>query len=169
MPEMPKVIPVLEIDSPHFTVRLYENLLRIDLKGSFKNEIEEALENKPILKKTLGGILGIFVPLHVHLSDIDGVHMDETGKVKLTLPHHRNVVIPLEPKDAQILVEKLNTMIPAAKRRNWERIIKNRTRELRRKSKKRAPSAYVTMPWYYPTEQIDIIPKLNKKKKKRKK
>lgn len=166
---MPKVIPVLEIDSPHFTVRLYENLLRIDLKGSFKNDIEEALENKPILKKTLGGILGIFVPLHVHLSDIDGVHMDETGKVKLRLPLHRDIVIPLERKDAQILVEKLNKMIPAAKRRNWERIIKNRARELKRKSKKRGPSSYVTMPWYYPTEQVDIVKKLNLKKKKRKK
>ena len=34
---------VLEIDKPHFTVRLYENMLRIDLKESVKNEIEEAI------------------------------------------------------------------------------------------------------------------------------
>lgn len=162
---MPKAVPVLEIDNPHFTVRLYENLLKIDLKGSFKNEIEEALENKPILKKTLGGILRIFVPLHIHLSDIEYVHMDETGKVKLKLPLHRDIVIPLERKDAQNLVEKLNKMIPAAKRRNWERIIKNRARE----SKKRHPSAYATMPWYYPTEQVDIVNKLSPQKKKRKK
>jgi hypothetical protein len=47
---MPEVIPVLEVDRPHFTIRLYENLLKTDLKGSFKNEIEEALENKPVLK-----------------------------------------------------------------------------------------------------------------------
>ena len=33
---------ILEVDGPHFTVRLYENLLKIDLKGSLKNEIEEA-------------------------------------------------------------------------------------------------------------------------------
>jgi hypothetical protein len=162
---MAKAIPALEIDSPHFTVRLYENLLKIDLKGSFKNEIEEALENKPILKKTLDGILEIFVPLHIRLSDIDYAHMDETGKVKLRLPLHRDIVIPLERKDAQILVEKLNKMIPAAKRRNWERIIRKRAKE----SKKRGPSSYVTMPWYYPTEQVDIVNKLNLKKKKRKK
>ena len=58
---MPEAIAVLEVDNPHFTVRLYENLLKIDLKGSFKNEIEEALENKPILKETFGSVLGIFI------------------------------------------------------------------------------------------------------------
>jgi hypothetical protein len=61
----------LNVENPHFIVRLYENLLRIDLKGSFKNEVEEALENKPVLKETIGGLLGIFVPLHIRLSDID--------------------------------------------------------------------------------------------------
>jgi hypothetical protein len=166
---MPKAVPVLEIDNPHFIVRLYENLLKIDLKGTFKNEIEEALENKPILKKTLGGILGIFVPLHIHLSDIEYVHMDETGKVKLKLPLHRDIVIPLEPKDAQILTQKLDKMIPEAKRRNWERIIKNKTRHPKQKPKKKRPNSYTTMPWYFPTEQVDIVNKLNPKKKKRKK
>jgi hypothetical protein len=77
---MQNAMPVLKVENPHFIVRLYENLLRIDLKGSFKNEVEEALENKPILKETIGGILGIFVPLHIRLKDIDSVHTDETGK-----------------------------------------------------------------------------------------
>ena len=44
-------MPVLNVENPHFIIRLYENLLGIDLKGSFKNEVEEALENKLILKK----------------------------------------------------------------------------------------------------------------------
>ena len=73
---MPEAIPVLEVDRLHFTIRLYENLLKIDLKGSFKNEIEEALENKPVLKETIGSVLSVFVPLHIRLSDIDSVHMD---------------------------------------------------------------------------------------------
>ena len=54
---MPKTIIVLEVDDPHFTIRLSNNLLKIDLKGSFKNEIEEALENKPVLKKRSAGCL----------------------------------------------------------------------------------------------------------------
>ena len=109
---MPIANTVLEVEDPHFTIRLYENLLKIDLKGSFKNELEEALENKPVLKETIGRVLGIFVPLHIPISDIDSVHMDETGKIKVSLSHHRDIIIPLEHKeDAEKLVEKLNQLI----------------------------------------------------------
>lgn len=34
---------LIEIDKPHFTVRLYERSLIIDVKGTLKDEIEEAL------------------------------------------------------------------------------------------------------------------------------
>jgi len=168
---MPEAVAVLEIDKPHFTIRLYENLLKIDLKGSFKNEIEEALENKPILRKTIGGILGIFVPLHIRLSDIDSVHMDETGKLKIKLPLHRDIIIPLENNDAERLADKLNLLIPKAKKQEWERIIreKTRTRHLKRKSKKTRPSSYTTVPYYFPTEQVDIVSKLERKRKRSKK
>jgi len=115
---------ILEIDRPHFTVRLSESLLKIDLKGSVKNAIEEALENKPVLRETIGGILSIFAPLHIRLSDIESVHMDQTGKVKINLPHHRDTVILLEPKDAKRLVDKLNQLIPKEKKKELERIIK---------------------------------------------
>lgn len=76
---------VMEIDKPYFAVRLYEDVLQIDLKGSFKNEIEEALENKPFLRITIGSLLGIFVPLHIRLSHIDSARIVNEGKVKLTL------------------------------------------------------------------------------------
>ena len=103
---MPRTITVFKMENPHFTIKLYEDMLKIDLKGSLKNEIEEALENKPVLKETLGSILGIFVPLRIRISDIDSVHMDETGKIKVSLPRHRNIVIPLERKeDAEKLLE----------------------------------------------------------------
>jgi 50S ribosomal subunit-associated GTPase HflX len=140
---MPRAIKVLEVENPHFTIRLYEDLLKIDLKGSFKNEIEEALENKPVLKETIGRILGIFVPLHIRVSEIDSVHMDETGKITVSLPHHRNIVIPLERKEnAEKLVEKLDQLIP---------------------------SSYSTVPYYFPTEQADIVDKLKRNRKKQKK
>jgi hypothetical protein len=110
--KMPIANVVLEVEDPHFTIRLYENLLKIDLKGSFKNELEEALENKPILKETIGRVLGIFVPLHIPISDIDSVHMDETGKIKISLSHHRSIILPFENKqDAVTLMEKLNQLI----------------------------------------------------------
>jgi hypothetical protein len=115
---------VLRIDEPHFTVRVYENMLKIDLKGSLKNDIEETFENTPILEQTIGSILEMFIPLHVHLSEVDSVSMDEKGKVLIKLPRHRDVVIPLEPEDAKRLVDKLNELIPEAKEKELTRIMK---------------------------------------------
>lgn len=168
---MPKAIAILEVDNPHFTVRLFENLLRVDLKGSLRNEVQEALENKPILKETVGKILGIFAPLHIRLSDIDSVRVIQTGKIKIVLSHRRNIVIPLEPEDAERLSDKLNELIPKAKKEEWERIIRKRTLMRKRAREharvKRGPSSYTTMPWYFPTEQIDNVPKLKYKKKRK--
>jgi hypothetical protein len=169
---------ILEVDRPYFTVRLYENLLKIDLKGSLKNEIEEALENKPVLKETIGGILGIFVPLHIRLSDIDSVHVDEKGRLRIDLPHRRNILIPLERKDAERLADKLNELIPKAKEKELEGIIRKRTLTLQERARKHArkkhgrvrrvpPSSYVTMPWRFPTEQVDNVPYLQPRKRRK--
>ncbi len=169
---MPKTITVLEVDDPHFTIKLSNNLLKIDLRGSFKNEIEEALENKPVLKETIGRMLGVFVPLHIRVSDIDSVHMDETGKINVRLPHHRNIVIPLEHKeDAEKLLEKLNQLTSNAldvkiKENNAKRQAK---RKLKRKTRGVSPSSYGTVPYYFPTEQADIVGKIKRKRKKQQK
>jgi len=167
---MPKA-PVLEIDRPHFKVRLYENLLKIDLKGSFKNEIEEALENKPVLKETVGGILGIFVPLHIRLRDMRSVNVDETGKVRINLSLHRDIDIPLEREDGKRLADELNQLILKARHRNFEleRLRRKRARNLKRKSRTLGPSSYTTVPYYFPTEQTDIVNKLQSRKKRTKK
>lgn len=114
---------ILSINKQHFTVRLYENLLKIDLKGSVRSDIVEALENRQILRETIGEILGIFIPLHIHLSDVDSVHMDKTGKVEIGLPRHRNITIRLGIKEAKQLVDKLNQLIPEAKERELEHLI----------------------------------------------
>jgi len=166
---MPKAL-VLEIDRPHFTVRLYENLLRIDLKGSFKNEIEEALENKPVLKETVGGVLGIFVPLHIRLRDMRSVNVDETGKVRINLSLHRDIDIPLEREDGKRLADELNQLIIEARQRNFEleRLRRKRAKNLKRKSRKLGPSSYATMPYYFPTEQVDNVGKLRPRKRRKK-
>jgi hypothetical protein len=166
---MPRTIKVWEVENPHLTIRLYEDLLKIDLKGSFKNEIEEALENKPVLKETIGRILGIFVPLHIRIREIDSVQMDATGKIKVSLPHHQNIVIPLEHKEnAEKLVEKLNKLISNAKTAKIKEraTIRRAKRKLKRKSRGVSPSSYSTVPYYFPTEQADIVDKLNRKRKR---
>jgi hypothetical protein len=140
---LPEVFEVLEVKNPHFTIELSDDLLKIDLKGSFKNEVEEALEHEPVLKETVGRILGIFVPLHVLVSEIDSVHMDETGKITVNLPHHRKVVIPLEHKEnAEKLVEKLNQLISKARKekikvKRAEKKLKRKRAEAKRKENER--------------------------------
>jgi hypothetical protein len=115
---------VLEIDHPTFIIRVTNDLLRIDVKGNVKNEIEEALENAPGLRETIGSILSVFVPLHIRLSDIDSVKMEKTGEVKIALPHRRDANIPLRTEEAEKLVCKLNQLIPEAKQREMERIVR---------------------------------------------
>ena len=169
---MSRTIMVLEVEDTHFTIRLYEDLLKIELKGNFKNEIEEALENKPVLKETIGRVLGIFVPLHIPIGDIDSVHIDETGKIKVELSHHRSITIPLENKEnAKKLTEKLNELTSKAlDTKIKEDIAKKRAeRKLKRKSKGTSPSSYGTVPYYFPTEQVDIVDKFGRKRKKQKK
>jgi valyl-tRNA synthetase len=166
---VPKAATVFQVDNPHFTVRLYEDLLRIDLKGSLKSEIEEALENKPVLKETLGSILGIFVPLHIHVSEISSVRMNETGKIEVSLHHHRNIVIPIERKeDAEKLVEKLSQAISNVRTAKIKERLATRRAKKRPKKKSRGspPSSYGTVPYYFPTEQTDIVDKLNRRRKK---
>jgi hypothetical protein len=100
------------------------------LRGSFKSALEEALENKPFLKETVGRMLGVFVPLHIRVSDIDSVHMDETGKIKVSLLHHRDIVIPLERKeDAEKLFENLNQLVSRAETEKIKEIKASRRAE----------------------------------------
>jgi hypothetical protein len=162
---------VLKIENPHFTITLYGNFLKIDLKGSLKNEIEEALENKPVLKETLGHILGIFIPLHISVSEITSVSMEETRKIKISIRHHRDVVLPLERKeDAEILLEKLNQAVLYARTAKIKKRLTTRRAKKRPKKKSggSSPSSYGTVPYFFPTEQTDIVDKLNRKKIKRK-
>jgi hypothetical protein len=117
---------VLEINDPHFTLFLYENWLRIDLKGNTKNEIVDALENKPVLKQSIGNILEVFAPLHIHLHDVDSARLDSQGRVKLVLPHRRDITIPLAPDNAKRLMDTLNPLIVKEKEKEAQRLLQER-------------------------------------------
>lgn len=117
---------IMEIDKKSFSVMLYENMLKVEPKRNIVHQLEEALENKPILKDTLGEILHIFAPLHVRLSQIDKANADKKGNVRLIIPQHRDVTIPLTPDESKRLVDKLNKLIPREKEREIERYVSER-------------------------------------------
>jgi len=114
---------VMVIDKAHFVVKLHSNLLEVDLKEGVRKHIEDFVEANPALRETLGTLFQFAIPLDVPLKDIQSVKLDDKGRVKVIIPHRRDLTIPLEREDAQKLIDKLNELIPIEKEREVERIM----------------------------------------------
>jgi len=108
---------VMVIKKPHFTVKLHNDLLEVDLKEGLKKELEDVLEAKPILRESLGFLFQTVIPLDVPLRDIESVNVDKKGRVKVVIPSRKDIVIPLKANESKRLVDKLNELIPAEKER----------------------------------------------------
>jgi hypothetical protein len=108
---------VIEIKKPHFTVKLHKTVLEVDLKEGLKKELEDVLEAKPILRESLGFLFQTIIPLDVPLKDIESIKVDKKGRVNVTIPHRRDIVIPLKPKESRRLVDEMNELIPIEKAR----------------------------------------------------
>jgi len=114
---------VMVIDKPHFTVRLHSSLLEVDLKEGVKKELEDVVEANPILRGSLGVFFQSVIPLDVPLKDIESVELNKKGRVKIIIPHRKDINIPLDPEDSKKLINKLNELIPIEKQRERERIM----------------------------------------------
>jgi hypothetical protein len=113
--------PILVIDKPRFIVRLHEDLLEVDLKKGARKELEDVIEGHAALRKSLGFLLQTVIPSDVALSEMDFVEVDETGQLKIVVPLHRDIVLPLSLDESRLLSEKLNELIPLAKTRKAAR------------------------------------------------
>ncbi|UCB60983.1 MAG: hypothetical protein JSW72_02705 [Candidatus Bathyarchaeota archaeon] len=111
---------VLMFDKPYFVVKLSEYVLEVDVKGGFKEELEDFLEKKPAIARSLGFIFETLVPIDVWLKDIESVVVDKDGATKIVIPHHRDITIPLAPDESKRLVSKLEELIPIAKEKAIE-------------------------------------------------
>jgi hypothetical protein len=108
---------VMIIDKAHFVVKLHKTLLQVDLKEGAKKKLEDALEAHPTLRDSVGLLFQTIIPLDIPLRDIDSASADEKGRVKIAIPHRRDIHIPLEQNESKRLVEQLNELIPAEKAR----------------------------------------------------
>jgi len=108
---------VMVIDKPHFKVKLHKTLLEVDLKRGVKKELEDVLEAKPILRKSLGFLFQTIIPLDVPLKNIESVNVNEKGQVRIVIPLQKDIVIPLEPNESNRLVKKMDELIPTEKER----------------------------------------------------
>ena len=126
MPDQPVVYLV---DKPHFDVKLLPDMLKVDLKEGVRGELDKLVGNRTALRDTLGWMFQTIVPLDVHLWQIEKVTTDASGKVNIVVPHRRDIHIPLEPLEAEKLVEKMNELIPIEKQRRAQKEIAERAAE----------------------------------------
>jgi len=118
---------VMVIDKPDFVVKLYTDLLEVDLKKGVKKEIEDFLEAKPFLRENLGFLFQTAVPIDVPLKDIKSATVDRElypgvfaqgwARAKIVVPKQKDLIIPLTPGESKKLVDRLNELIPIAKRK----------------------------------------------------
>jgi len=109
--------PILVIDKPDFVVRLHKDWIDVDLKEGGKEKLEDAIEKDPLLRKTLGFVLQTTIPSDVELCDIKSCEVDDKGQLKLVMPRHVDIVLPLGVDDANRLAYELRDLIPLAKTR----------------------------------------------------
>jgi hypothetical protein len=109
--------PIIVIEKPDFVVKLHKEWIDVDLKETGKAKLEAAIEKDPLLRKTIGFILQSTVPSDVELCDIKSVEVDEKGQLKLVIPRHVDIVLPLGSDDANRLASELKDLIPLAKTR----------------------------------------------------
>jgi hypothetical protein len=111
---------IMKFEKPHFIVKLQSDTLQVDLKEGFKKEMEDTLESRPGLRDTLGFLFQSVIPLDVKLRDITSATVDKKGRVKVAIPHRRDIIIPLTAPESRRLVDKLNELIPIEKAREEE-------------------------------------------------
>ena len=140
---MPDKRVILQIERPHFEVKLHSDTLEVNLKEGVRKEIEKLAEARPILQETLGWVFQTIIPLNVRLWEIEHAEVDAGGKVSLKIPHRRDLHIPLDQTDGQKLVDKLNQLIPVEKARELERV---RSYEMAEKARDRAKTDSLHIP-----------------------
>ncbi|OLE71466.1 hypothetical protein AUF78_01915 [archaeon 13_1_20CM_2_51_12] len=139
---MPDKPAVFMLDKPHFQVKLHSDLLKVDLKEGARAEIEKLAEARPALRDTIGWVFQTIIPLDVHLWEIEKVTVEPSGKVNIRIPHRRDIHIPLEPLEAERLVEKMNELIPVEKERRVERQLAEQAAEKDRERQKADTQKY---------------------------
>jgi hypothetical protein len=108
---------VMLIEKPHVKVKLHERVLEVDLTAGFKKELEDIVEARPALRQTVGFLFQTIIPLDVLLRDIETTTLDERGRVKIVIPHRRDLVIPLTPDESKPFLVKLDWLIALERQR----------------------------------------------------
>ncbi len=105
------------IEKPHLRVKLHPRLLEVDLTEGLRKDLEDLAESRQAIRETLGFLFHTIVPLDVPLREIRSAGLDEKGRVKIVIPHHRDLHIPLAPEESRALLAKLDEAMSAERTR----------------------------------------------------
>ncbi|UCB60095.1 MAG: hypothetical protein JSW72_08285 [Candidatus Bathyarchaeota archaeon] len=114
---------VVTVDHPHFIVKLYRNRLEVDLKEGIKKKLEKAIEANPVLKGSFGFLAQTIIPIDVGLKDVESVELDGKKRVKVVIPHRKDITIPVEPGKSEKLIRKMRELIQIEKQKERKRML----------------------------------------------
>ncbi len=113
--------PLLVVEKPKFVVRLYDDVLDVDLKEGARREFEHLIEDRAALRKSLGFLFQTVYPSDIPLSRIGSVEVDDNGQLKIIIPRHVDILIPLEFEESWRLAKQLRELVPRARAKKSER------------------------------------------------
>jgi hypothetical protein len=122
------------IEKPHMKVKLRSRKLEVDLTEGVRKEIENLVESREALRETLGFMFQTLIPLDVPLKDIQSTGLDEKGRVKIVIPHRRDLHIPLPSRESEAFLAKLDEALSVERAR-----VTGEERERRREFEARQP------------------------------
>jgi hypothetical protein len=122
------------IEKPHMRVKLRPRKLEVDLTEGVRKEIENLVESREALRETLGFMFQTLIPLDVPLKDIQSTGLDEKGRVKIVIPHRRDLHIPLPSPESEAFLAKLDEALSVERAR-----VTGEEREHRREFEARQP------------------------------
>ena len=125
---------VIFIEKPHIRVKLSPRMLKVDLTDGARKELEDLVESREALRYTLGFLFQTLIPVDVPLKDIESTSLDNQGRVKIVIPHRKDLTIPLQPEESKTLLAKLDQAISLEKTRAM-----TEERERRREFQARQP------------------------------
>ena len=99
------------IEKPHFKVTLHPRLLKVDLTEGVRRELEDIVESREVLRHTVGFLFQTMIPLDVPLKNIESTGLDEKGRVKIVIPHRRDLTIPLPREESKAFLTRLDETV----------------------------------------------------------
>ncbi len=115
-------VKILTIEKSDMVINLYKEKLEVDFKEGILKKVEDVIEENPLLSDSLGFLMQSVFPLDVLLRDIEDVERTE-GKIRIIIPMRKDIEIPLNDAEIDLLYTNLMELIPIEKNKYYREIL----------------------------------------------